>query len=53
MGKIANAVHTVSDGEAALDFVHQRGDYGMSRSRISSCSSPSSPARAGWRSSRN
>ncbi|PGF17611.1 response regulator [Natrinema sp. CBA1119] len=27
-GKIANAVHTVSDGEAALDFVHQRGDYG-------------------------
>ncbi|WP_226041919.1 response regulator [Natrinema sp. DC36] len=26
-GKIANAVHTVSDGEAALEFVHQRGDY--------------------------
>lgn len=26
-GKIANAIHTVSDGEAALDFVHQRDDY--------------------------
>ncbi|SEP99927.1 response regulator [Natrinema salaciae] len=26
-GKIVNAIHTVSDGEAALDFVHQCGDY--------------------------
>ncbi|WP_154660502.1 response regulator [Halopiger goleimassiliensis] len=25
--KLANAVHTVSDGEAALDFVHQRSPY--------------------------
>lgn len=26
-GKILNTVHTVSDGETALDFVNQRGDY--------------------------
>lgn len=25
--KILNMIHTVSDGDAALDFVHQRGDY--------------------------
>ncbi|QLG47824.1 response regulator [Natrinema halophilum] len=24
---LTNSVHTVADGEAALDFVHQRGDY--------------------------
>lgn len=26
-GKIVNAIHPVSDGEAALEFVHQRGEY--------------------------
>ncbi|QLK26394.1 response regulator [Natrinema zhouii] len=26
-GKIVNAIHCVSDGEDALDFVHQRGSY--------------------------
>lgn len=25
--KITNTLHTVSDGEAALDFIHQRGEY--------------------------
>lgn len=25
--KLANTIHAVSDGEAALDFVHQRGAY--------------------------
>lgn len=25
--KILNNLHTVSDGDSALDFVHQRGDY--------------------------
>lgn len=25
--KLLNTVHTVSDGEAALDYVHQRGEY--------------------------
>ncbi|WP_394352489.1 response regulator [Natronorubrum aibiense] len=25
--KLANAVHAVTDGEEALDFVYQRGDY--------------------------
>lgn len=25
--KLANAVHAVTDGEEALDFVHQRGEY--------------------------
>ncbi|MDG5761944.1 response regulator [Natronococcus sp. A-GB1] len=26
-GKIFNTIHTVSNGEAALDFVNQRGEY--------------------------
>ncbi|QLD90026.1 response regulator [Natronomonas salina] len=26
-GKLANALHTVPDGETALDFLHQRGAY--------------------------
>ena len=26
-GKLANRLHTVTDGESALDFVHQRGEY--------------------------
>jgi CheY-like chemotaxis protein len=26
--KVRNTVHVVEDGEAALDFLHQRGAYG-------------------------
>ncbi|NKE37237.1 response regulator, partial [Natronococcus sp. JC468] len=26
-GKIVNTIHTVSNGEAAIDFVNQRGEY--------------------------
>jgi len=26
-GKLANCLHTVSDGEAAIDFVRQRGEF--------------------------
>jgi len=25
--KLLNTIHTVSDGESALDFIHQRGEY--------------------------
>lgn len=25
--KLANTLHTVTDGESALDYLHQRGDY--------------------------
>ena len=26
-GKLANTLHTVSDGESAIDFIRQRGEY--------------------------
>lgn len=26
-GKLANRLHTVSDGESAIEFIHQRGEY--------------------------
>lgn len=26
-GKLANCLHTVADGEAAIDFIHQRGEF--------------------------
>lgn len=29
-GKLANHLHTVSDGEAAIDFLNQRGEYAES-----------------------
>ncbi|MGZ4943317.1 MAG: response regulator, partial [Halobacteriota archaeon] len=25
--RVANNLHVVSDGEAAMDFIHQRGEY--------------------------